>query len=147
MTREAVMAYLSGMRERSSVADLAFYAYRDLAVTDWRPFISAALQRNPVCAGAVKDWPLERIVQTLESMPNESIYDGTRAAQPDEVWNYGRGDGLERVICLAAILEQRNPGAEIRIEADGAYARLRTAGLVVEWAGAKGLTGEFVRPR
>ncbi len=147
MTREAVMAYLSGMRERSSVADLAFYAYRDLAVTDWHPFISAALQRNPVCAEAVKDWPLERIVQTLESMPNESIYDGTRAAQPDEVWNYGRGDGLERVICLAAILERRNPGAEIRIEADGAYARLHTAGLVVEWAGAKGLTGKYIRSR
>lgn len=139
MTRESIAVYLAGMRERSPMADLAFYAYRDLAVTDWGPFVKAALERNPVCAEATKEWSLERIVTELEAMPNESIYDGTRAAQPDEVWNYGRGDGLERAFCLAAVLKSRNPGAGGLIETDCRAVRFSASGIQVEWPGSKGL--------
>ena len=45
-------------------------------------------------------------------MPCESIYDGpARLAQPDEVWNFGRGDGLEKCLVAANALG----GTEVRI--------------------------------
>ncbi|MDD4736186.1 MAG: hypothetical protein PHP44_08770, partial [Kiritimatiellae bacterium] len=108
MTREEVVACIHEARGRSTVADLAFYAYRDLSVTDWGPFTQAALERNPVCVEAVRGWELKQILEALEAMPNESIYDGSRTAQPDEVWNFGRWDGLKRAFCLAAILKNRD---------------------------------------
>lgn len=30
-----------------------------------------------------------------------------RLAQPDEVWNYGRGDGVEKALLLAAVFRAR----------------------------------------
>jgi len=33
-------------------------------------------------------------------MPGESIYSDNRLAQPDEVWNFGLGDGLEKAFAL-----------------------------------------------
>ena len=43
-------------------------------------------------------------------MPSESIYDDPgRLAHPDEVWNYGRGDGVEKAVVLANVLHQRRP--------------------------------------
>ena len=43
---------------------------------------------------------------------DESIYDGTsRLAQPDEVWNFGTGDGLEKCLLAANVLG----GTEIRV--------------------------------
>ena len=38
------------------------------------------------------------------SLPNESIYDEQRLAQPDEVWNFRRGDGIEKAILFADFL-------------------------------------------
>jgi hypothetical protein len=37
-------------------------------------------------------------------------------AQPDEVWNFQRGDGLEKAICLANVVRAREPEAIIKIE-------------------------------
>jgi len=37
-------------------------------------------------------------------MPNDSIYDTQRLAQPDEVWNFGRGDGVEKALLFANYL-------------------------------------------
>ena len=49
-------------------------------------------------------------------MPNHSIYDGQRLALPDEVWNFGRGDGIEKALLLADFIVQRNPSSKIAIE-------------------------------
>ena len=60
-------------------------------------------------------------------MPSESIYDGPRRlAQPDEVWNYGHGDGLEKSVLLANILHSRMPDEEMFIEVypDKAYLKV-----------------------
>ncbi len=143
MSREEVMTCLEEMRPRSTVADLAFYAYRDLSATDWVPFTQAALERNPVCVEATKGWELSRILETLEALPNESIYDGTRVAQPDEVWNFGRGDGLERAFCLAAILKNRDSDGGGRIEADGQMTHYSSQGMQVDFPGCKGLVGHI----
>jgi hypothetical protein len=53
-------------------------------------------------------------------MPGESIYpESCRLAQPDEVWNYGRGDGLEKALTLANILRSRDPEARFAVEHSG----------------------------
>jgi hypothetical protein len=39
-------------------------------------------------------------------------------AQPDEVWNYGRGDGLEKALCLMNILKARFPHDAVSLKGD-----------------------------
>ena len=51
---------------------------------------------NPIYAGYVRHY--------------DSIYEGeTRLAQPDEVWNFRSGDGIERLILLANLFRARHP--------------------------------------
>jgi hypothetical protein len=107
------------MRENSLVADLAFTAYRDMKRAPWKPFLKAAIERNPVSIEGSKDLDTERLAEKLWMMENESIYDTSRLAQPDEVWNYNRGDGIEKAICLMNVLNNRFPDDEITLEGDG----------------------------
>ncbi len=118
-SREQIIDYFQSIRKNNITADLAFYAYRDMANCDWQPFIKAAIDRNPVSIGAAGVMSLDDVYDWLRQMENDSIYDGKRLAQPDEVVNYQRGDGLEKAILLANILRQRNPKREIKIVAEG----------------------------
>ena len=139
MSREEILSYLESIRARHPTADLAFYAFRDLSRTDWAPFMKAAMERSPVSVKGAADWNDERVVEHLAGLPNESIYDGARLAQPDEVWNYKRGDGLERAICLANIWKARHPEERISIQSTGHEVTLKVARLTVCWPTAKGL--------
>jgi hypothetical protein len=141
-SREQIAAYLQSARQNNPVADLAFYAYRDMTQTDWRPFIKAAIERSPVSVKGSADLDVPSIVAAINEMPNESIYDGPRLAQPDEVWNYRRGDGLEKAFCLANILKAREPNLAIRILAND-RAALEAGATRAEWPNAKGLRCEF----
>ncbi len=108
-SREEIIAYLQSRRQTDPTVDLAFYAYRDMTGCDWRPFVKAAVERSPVSLELVKDLPVERVYGLLQDMPAESIYDAQRLAQPDELANYRRGDGLEKAFFLANVLRHRNP--------------------------------------
>ena len=108
--RERIVEYLESVRPQNPVADLAFTALRDLKRSPWKPFLKAALDRNPVSIAGASKLDIKETAATLDKLPNESIYDGSRMAQPDEVWNYGRGDGLEKAICLLNIVRD-NPQA------------------------------------
>ena len=119
MSREQIIDYLQSIRSTNVIADLAFYAYRDMESCDWKPFIKSAIERSPVSIEMTKDKSVEQCYQWLKDMPNESIYDGKRAAQPDEVANYGRGDGIEKAITLANIIHKREPEREITIRITG----------------------------
>jgi hypothetical protein len=123
-SREQVIAYLESIRGRHPVADLAFYAYRDMSRCQWEPFMKAAIERSPVSIEACKDKSDAEAAEWLAAMANESIYDGQRLAQPDEVANYGTGDGVEKAITLANLLHARNPGRPITIEIEGQSVRL-----------------------
>ncbi len=114
-SRAAIITYLESLRSSHTIADLAFYASRDLAVTDWSPFLKAAFERNPVVIEATNTLSDDELIQTLNALPNESIYDGSRVAQPDEVWNFQRGDGLERAITFSNIWKSRHPGETIKL--------------------------------
>ncbi len=133
MDRDDVLTWLRENRHATPVADLAFYAYRDLAETHPAPFLKAAVERNPVSIEAAEDLSDAEVIERLAALPNESIYDGSRAAQPDEVWNFGRGDGLERILCLANILKSRHPDTALSIEVRDGEARLSSDLHHVTW--------------
>ncbi len=71
---------------------------------DWRPFIKAAVERNPVSFTDLNEKNNYEVYSMLKELPVESIYDGNRLALPDEVWNFRRGDGIEKAFLLADFL-------------------------------------------
>ena len=126
MGRQEIVERLKKIRGRNKTADLSFYAYRDLSDTEPGPFLVAAMQRNPVSIEGASGMEAGELVHRIEEMPEESIYDGPgRLAQPDEVWNYGRGDGLEKAVLFANIVHSRAPGEEIVLEVSPEKAILR----------------------
>ncbi|MCS6772324.1 MAG: hypothetical protein NZ740_09925 [Kiritimatiellae bacterium] len=144
MTREHIIARLEELRPVNRSADLAFYAARDFARIHWLPPLRAAIERSPVSIAGSTGLSDREVAAKLASMPNESIYEGTRIAQPDEVWNYGRGDGFERLICLANILKFRHAGDELRLTVKPDVARLQGPGLDETLPSSKGLEGEIL---
>ncbi|MCX6249717.1 MAG: hypothetical protein NTX61_03095 [Bacteroidetes bacterium] len=145
-SREEIVNYLSGFRRQSPVTsheargtrheasgirqqaiegnsnlasetvDLAFYAGRFMDSCDWEPFLKAAFERNPVSISYFHDRELETVYCELKEWPNESIYEENRLALPDEVVNFGRGDGIEKAITLVNILKSRHIISHIEIK-------------------------------
>ncbi|MCR5413417.1 MAG: hypothetical protein K6F50_01655 [Kiritimatiellae bacterium] len=118
MERAEVLERLAALRAANRSAALAPYAAHDLSATEPEPFVLAALERSPVSRAALAGMDRKEAVSRLREMPGESIYDGdARLAQPDEVWNFGRGDGLEK--CLVAA--NAFGGTEIRLAGGEAH--------------------------
>jgi hypothetical protein len=113
--RQQIIEFLSDKRSSNTTADLAFYAYRDMESCNWQPFVKAAVERNPVSIEAVKSMSIEQVYKHLLEMKNDSIYDGKRLAQPDELANYQTGDGLEKAFFLANVIHKRNPEQNLTI--------------------------------
>jgi len=143
MEREDIISYLESLRNKNTTADLAFYAYRDFSRTSWDPFIKAAIERNPVSIEGCKEYGEAEVIRIMEGMLNQSIYDGPRIAQPDEVWNYQRGDGLERAICLANILKNRNKHRHININVEKDHVVINLDERTIRWPSGKGLEGNI----
>ena len=140
MERADIVARLEELRESHPAADLAFYAYRDVNRTGPWPFLLAALERNPVSIEGARDMSDAEMIGNVTDMPGESIYDEAgRLAQPDEVWNYGRGDGVEKAILLANLLRERRPGTRLELAVEPEQARLSIDGEEFTFASAKGL--------
>ncbi len=118
-SREEAVRSLEEKRADRTVVDLAFTALRDMSRAPWKPFLKAALERNPVSIEGARDLAISQAAEKLRSLPNESIYDGSRMAQPDEVWNFGRGDGLEKALTLMNIVRARRPGDDLQVIGEG----------------------------
>jgi len=126
-SREEVIRYVQEMAGRNRVAELALYAYRDMERIDWAPYLKAAVERNPVGIGALREKSLDEVNSILDSFENASIYSGNRLALPDEVWNFGRGDGIEKAVFLLNLLKSRYPGEEVRVRVGGGKAVCESA--------------------
>lgn len=114
-TREEIIDYLESRRQDSEVADLAFLAYREIKGPEYlQAFLKAAFERNPVAVEGASELDLDGVYARLQEFAGESVYSGNRLAQPDEVWNFQRGDGLEKAIALADIARGR--GLEAWVE-------------------------------
>ncbi len=143
MSREEIIAHLESIRDAHPSADLAFYAARDFARIDPTPIIRAAMERNPVSIGGTAGLSDREVIDRIAALPDESIYEGMRVAQPDEVWNYQRGDGLERILCLANIWRSRHPDAALRLEFEPGRASLQGPDLAIEWPFSRALRGSY----
>ena len=143
MARDEVVAVLAAQRHINQTVDLAFYAARDMSSCDWHPFIKAALERNPVVVAATKDYRDDELLACFSSMINESIYSAGRLAQPDEVWNFQRGDGVERAFCLATVWKKRHPEAAISLKITPTAVHLVMAEVALELISSKGLAQQL----
>ena len=132
-----VIALVDSLRTQTPVAELAFAAYRDLNYSSWQPFLRAALLRNPVAVQAMAGRSAAECVQAVAALADESIYSGDRLAQPDEVWNFGCGDGLERAILLWDLLAAR--GGETAFALSGNTATVTAEGQTYRFTTAKSL--------
>lgn len=103
-TRQDIVQLISAKAADHEVALLSLYAFRQMDQIDWKPFVKAALERNPVSLEGLKGRSKDVVYQLISDMPDDSIYDTQRLAQPDEVWNFGRGDGVEKAFLFANYL-------------------------------------------
>lgn len=108
-SREEIIDYLHQKADQKHpLAVLSLYAWRDMEHTDWTPFLKAAIERNPVCCKESESLSEEEIIERIKAFEPHSIYEGNRLAQPDETWNFRRGDGIEKALLLFDILKSRN---------------------------------------
>ena len=99
---------LRALRKTNISAALAPYAGHELGEIDAFPFVKASLERCPVSKGAT--------LEEIAALPNESIYDGSsRSATPDEVWNFGRGDGFEKCLLAANALSLKEGAIDVAL--------------------------------
>lgn len=124
-SREKICDTILSTASRTELSLLALYVYRQMDHIDWLPFIKAAIERNPVCFNDLKDKSIEECYALISALPDFSIYDGKRLALPDEVWNFRRGDGIEKALLLADIIISRDNLAEVKIEIADKSVRLR----------------------
>lgn len=119
-SRETIISKIYDDSKKSEMSALAVYVYRDMDRIDWNPFIKAAIERNPVSFNDLGNLDLETVHKILSGLPETSVYEGNRLALPDEVWNFKRGDGVEKAILLANIILLKDKNAAINISVDSA---------------------------
>jgi hypothetical protein len=115
-TREKIITKINRYSKKSEMGLLALYVYRDMEVVDWTVFIKAAVERNPVCFNGLDGKNVSEVYSILKGMDDNSIYDGKRMAMPDEVWNFGCGDGIEKAILMADFLLHTDKTKPIQID-------------------------------
>lgn len=139
MQRDEIIEHIETIRPHNQTADLAMYAYRDLTRISYGPYLKACLERNPVCIENLEQMSTKQLIDTIKDLPCKSIYDGIgRLSQPDEVWNFQRGDGLEKAILIATILHAET-GSELSIDITDSDVTLSIAQTKVRFETAKGL--------
>ncbi|HSL87124.1 MAG TPA: hypothetical protein VK861_09335, partial [Bacteroidales bacterium] len=124
-SRETISDTIQEMSSDSELARLTLYVYRQMDMIEWLPFIKAAIERNPVCHDDLKGMSVNDIYHVLTDLPDQSIYDQNRLAQPDEVWNFSLGDGTEKAILLANYIISNDPDATVSIQLDKNNATLK----------------------
>ncbi|MBN2665661.1 MAG: hypothetical protein JXR67_04065 [Bacteroidales bacterium] len=124
-TREEIIKSVTELAVKSEMALLTMYVYRQMDMIDWIPFIKASMERNPVCFSELDSMLVDEVYSILGTMPDESIYDSNRLALPDEVWNFRRGDGVEKALMLADFIVMKYPGSPVQIEISDSRVVLR----------------------
>jgi hypothetical protein len=124
-TKEEITEAVLRSAEFSELSLLTLYAFRQMDKIDWLPFIKAAIERNPVCFSDLNGKTAKEVFNILSEIPDQSIYDGKRLALPDEVWNFKRGDGIEKAILMADYIIHNDPFSPFTIEIDNSRVLLK----------------------
>jgi hypothetical protein len=124
-TRDEILREIIRKADISEVCMLTLYVFREMGIIDWLPFVKAAIERNPVCFNDLSPKEPCEVYKILLEMPDESIYDGKRLSLPDEVWNFRRGDGIEKAFLLADYILLRNNDKPVKIIIDDRQVSVR----------------------
>ncbi len=138
-SREEIIETIHKNSLRSEMALLTLYVYRQMDKTGWLPFVKAAIERNPVCFNDLYGKDLAEVYTILDCLPDVSIYDGKRMALPDEVWNFKRGDGIEKAFLLADFIVHKDPSAEVIIHSGNNNVILKHSGIDYSFRTGKNL--------
>jgi hypothetical protein len=114
--REKIITRINRYSKKAEAGLLALYVFREMEAISWLPFVKAAIERNPVCFDGLKGKTPGEVHDILQKMPDESIYDAKRLALPDEVWNFGRGDGIEKALLMADLLSHKDQSSTLTID-------------------------------
>ncbi len=142
--REWIVEYLESKRSESVTANLTFFAGRYCKDKEWPYFIKASVERNPVSIQYFNNFSIEDVYNKLNAMDNDSIYGPGQYAQPDEVVNFERGDGLEKSITMANVLLAKNNDSKIGISASEKNIILSDKKNIYTFSSSKGLLGQFL---
>ncbi|HUS86599.1 MAG TPA: hypothetical protein VMW76_05095 [Bacteroidales bacterium] len=123
-TREDILHKISDLKNESETAMLALYVFRDMNSIDWYPFIKASIERNPVSVKDLSSLTEDQIYKAVSHIENVSIYDENRLALPDETWNFGRGDGVEKALLMATVLKDKGKHHSMTITIDNSKVHL-----------------------
>jgi hypothetical protein len=138
-TRDEILELINEKTKDNELALLAQYAFRDMGQAGWKPFIKAALERNPVSLEALKDKSADEVYQLITAMPDDSVYDAQRLAQPDEVWNFMRGDGVEKAILMANFLFNKFKPTKLKLIVNQSTVTLESDQAKYSFHSAKGM--------
>jgi hypothetical protein len=126
--REKIISLINRNAGKSEQAMLALYVYRQMDKASWLPFIKAAVERNPVCFTDMNGKTTAEVYDLLLNMPDDSIYEGKRLALPDEVWNFRRGDGIEKALLLADFILHNDCSSTVSVEIENRKVNLAYRG-------------------
>jgi hypothetical protein len=127
-SREEIIELITKERDNSETALLTLYVYRQMEIIDWHPFVKASIERNPVSFTDLYEKNNYEVYSLLKELPIDSIYDGNRLALPDEVWNFKRGDGIEKAFLLADFILHKDKSSSVSILIDGKKVLLSSGG-------------------
>lgn len=117
-SRKEIIDTIFSLAGESELCMLTLYVYRQMDKIDWLPYIKASFERNPVCFLDLNEKSVHEVYNIIENLDNQSIYDGNRLALPDEVWNYRRGDGIEKAILLTDFILKKEVTFPVTIKID-----------------------------
>jgi hypothetical protein len=123
----------------SELCNLALYAFRQMDILDWTPYVKAAIERNPVALTELENKSIKEVYDILKILPDESIYSGPRLSLPDEVWNFKRGDGIEKAFLLAGFILRNDHTREVVIDISDKTVNLDSNGLNFRFKSNKNL--------
>ena len=146
-TRDEILEKVIKGADTNETALLSLYIFRQMDKIDWLPFIKAAIERNPVSVTESENLSQKDVFEKIAAMDNISIYDGVRLAQPDEVWNFKRGDGIEKAILFANILISRSLNTPARIEISNGNANLYFKNEIFRFTTSKKIEKEIILER
>jgi len=138
LEREQIIDLITLLSPENEMSMLSLYVYRKMDVIEWEPFIKAAIERNNVSFSDLAAEDQNSLYHRINGLDNISIYDGDRFAMPDEVWNFGRGDGIEKALLMASVLVHKNPGERITVEISGSDVKLFVASAIFGFISEKG---------
>lgn len=143
-SRDEIVDYIGQKALTSETALLSLYAFRQMEKINWEPFIKAAIERNPVSLEGFKGKSLHEVFIEIEKLQNISIYDGKRLAQPDEVWNFRRGDGIEKAFLMANIIRNTQSNKTFKLIIDNKEAVINLGTEQYKFITTKGLEKEIL---